>query len=56
VSSFPITSSCTKRKGGFYHDGRYPTLRAVVDHYDSCFKLGLSSREKTDLVQHLRGR
>jgi hypothetical protein len=43
-------------KGGFYHDGRYPTLRAVVDHYDSCFKLGLSSQEKTDLVQYLRGR
>jgi hypothetical protein len=43
-------------KGGFYHDGRFPTLRAVVDHYDSCFKLGLSGREKSDLVQYLIGR
>jgi hypothetical protein len=45
-----------KLKGGFYHDRRYPTPRAVVDHYDSCFKLGLTSREKSDLVEFLRGR
>ncbi len=52
----PLRGIVAKTKGGFYHDGRYPTLRAVVDHYDSCFKLGLSSQEKTDLVQYLRGR
>jgi len=45
-----------KTKGGFYHDGRYPTLRTVVDHYDSCFSLRLSAQEKTDLVEYLRGR
>jgi hypothetical protein len=28
----------------------------VVDHYDSCFKLGLSNEEKNDLLQYLRGR
>jgi hypothetical protein len=43
-----------KMKGGFYH-GRFPTLGAVVDHYDGCFKLGLSPREKSDLVQYLLG-
>jgi len=52
----PLRGIVAKTKGGFYHDGRYPTLRAVVDHYDSCFKLGLSSREKTELVEYLRGR
>ena len=52
----PLRGIVAKTKGGFYHDGRYPTLRAVVDHYDSCFKLGLSSGEKTDLVEYLRGR
>jgi hypothetical protein len=52
----PLRGLVAKTKGGFYHDGRFPTLRAVVDHYDSCFKLGLSSSEKNDLVQYLRGR
>jgi hypothetical protein len=52
----PLRGIVAKTKGGFYHDGRYPTLRAVVDHYASCFNLGLSSREKSDLVEFLRGR
>jgi hypothetical protein len=52
----PLRGLVAKTKGGFYHDGRYPTLRAVVDHYDSCFKLGLSAREKADLAEYLRGR
>ena len=28
-------------KPGFFHDGRFPTLLDVVNHYDSCFNLGL---------------
>ena len=32
------------QEGGFYHDGRFPTLRAVVDHYDRLFALGLGDR------------
>ena len=44
-----------KTKGGFYHDGRFPTLRAVVDHYDSCFHLGLTDRDKKGLVAYLKG-
>jgi hypothetical protein len=43
-------------KGGCYHDGRYPDLLAVVDHYNSCFNLGLSSGQKADLVQFLKSR
>lgn len=43
----------THGKGGYYHDGRFPTLRAVVDHYDEHFGLGLSEDEKADLIQYL---
>jgi hypothetical protein len=38
---------------GFYHDGRFATLDLVVGHYDTFFALGLSAREKSDLVQYL---
>lgn len=51
----PLRGIVAKMKGGFYHDGRYATLRAVIDHYDSCLRLDLSGREKGDLVQYLRG-
>jgi Di-haem oxidoreductase, putative peroxidase len=42
------------QKGGFYHDGRYATLGEVVAHYNSCFGLGLSSSEQSDVVQYLK--
>jgi hypothetical protein len=29
-------------------------LLDVVNHYDSCFNLGLSGGEKTDLVEYLK--
>jgi len=51
----PLRGMVAKMKGGFYHDGRFPTLRAVVDHYDSCFGLRLSTRQKSDLAEYLRG-
>lgn len=41
-------------KGGFYHDGRFATLREVVDHYDSFFKTGLTEGEKADLIEYLK--
>ena len=41
-------------KGGFYHDGRFATLLDVVNHYDSCKKLSLSSSDKNDLVEYLK--
>jgi cytochrome c peroxidase len=41
-------------RAGFYHDGRFPTLRAVVEHYNSFFHLGLTDREQRDLVEYLK--
>ena len=49
----PLKGLWTHTKGGFYHDGRFATLMDVVNHYDSCFSLGLGSGEKQDLVQYL---
>src|SRR5262245_8446535 len=49
----PIGAIFTHTKGGFFHDGRFATLDAVVDHYNTCFSLGLSGGEKQDLVQYL---
>ena len=40
-------------KGGFYHDGRFPTLMAVVKHYNNTFHLGLTRAQEKDLVQYL---
>jgi len=39
---------------GFYHDGRFATLRDVVEHYDSFFKSALTGQEKNDLVEYLK--
>jgi hypothetical protein len=50
----PIGDLFTHSKGGFYHDGRFPTLMAVVDHYNTCPPgLGLKASEKDDLIQYL---
>ena len=49
----PIGAIFTHTKGGFYHDGRFATLDRVVDHYNTCMNLGLTSGEKSDLVQYL---
>lgn len=50
----PLKGLWTHGKGGFYHDGRFATLLAVVNHYDSFFGLGLSAGEKDDLVEYLK--
>ncbi len=39
---------------GYYHDGRFKDLEAVVQHYNSHFRLGLSAPESRDLVQYLK--
>ena len=41
-------------KGGFYHDGRFPTLDAVVEHYDNHLKLKLTAEQKHDLIEYLK--
>jgi hypothetical protein len=50
----PLAGLWTHQKGGFYHDGRFATLRDVLEHYDAFFKLGLSEREKTELTEYLK--
>jgi hypothetical protein len=49
----PIGALFSHFKGGFYHDGRFPNLNAVVDHYNTCMGLGLTPGEKTDLINYL---
>ena len=52
----PLQSLFTRSKRGFYHDGRFPTLLAVVNHYNSCFGLNLTAQQKSDLVQYVKSR
>ena len=41
-------------RGKYYHDGRFPTLLDVVNHYNTHFSLGLTTQEKLDLVEYLK--
>jgi hypothetical protein len=50
----PLKGLWSRQKGGFYHDGRFATLMDVVNHYDRHFRLGLSQRQKADLVEYLK--
>ena len=47
----PIGALTTHLKGGFYHDGRFADLNAVVNHYNKCMNLGLGIT--SDLIQYL---
>jgi hypothetical protein len=52
IDSFQATTGrmepCDSAAAGF------PTLMAVIDHYNRCFSLGLNAQEKSDLVQYLK--
>jgi hypothetical protein len=50
----PLRGLFSHMKRGFYHDGRFPTLLDVVNHYDGFKKLSLTEQEKSDLVQYLK--
>jgi hypothetical protein len=50
----PLAGLFTRQKGGFYHDGRFADLRAVVDHYDQVFALNLSEPQKRALIEYLK--
>jgi hypothetical protein len=50
----PLKGLFAHAKGGFWHDGRFPTLGAVVEHYNTCFGLGLGARQQDDLVEYLK--
>jgi hypothetical protein len=41
-------------KGRYYHDGRFATLLDVVNHYNTRFTLGLTTQEKSDVVEYLK--
>jgi len=50
----PLKGLWSHQKGGFYHDGRFPALLDVVNHYDTFMVLGLTAQEKSDLVEYLK--
>jgi hypothetical protein len=51
----PLAGLWTHQKGGFYHDGRFATLFDVVEHYNAQFNLNLTSEQKNDLIEYLKG-
>jgi hypothetical protein len=50
----PLKGLWTHTQGGFYHDGRFATLRDVVNHYNTVFSLGLTEQESNELVEYLK--
>jgi hypothetical protein len=50
----PLNGLFAHAKGGFFHDGRFPTLNDVVEHYDAVLGLSLSAGQKADLVEYLK--
>ena len=50
----PLKGLWTHQKGGFYHDGRFATLRDVIEHYNQFFGTNLSEQQKTDLIEYLK--
>jgi len=50
----PLKGLWTHQKGGFYHDGRFPMLRDVVEHYNTFLGTGLTDQQKADLVEYLK--
>jgi len=50
----PLAGLWTHQKGGYYHDGRFASLRDVIEHYNRNFRLGLNDQEKGDLIEYLK--
>jgi hypothetical protein len=50
----PLRGLFTRMRGGFYHDGRFQTLDAVVAHYVEHFELSLDASQRSDLVEFLK--
>jgi hypothetical protein len=50
----PLKGVWSHQRGGFYHDGRFATLLAVVQHYNRTFNLRLSDVEMNDIVEYLK--
>jgi hypothetical protein len=41
-------------RGGFYHNGRFVTMRDVIENYDSFLNQSLTAQQKIDLVAYLK--
>ena len=50
----PLKGLWTHQKGGFYHDGRFSTLRDVIEHYNNFLGTNLTEQQKLDLVEYLK--
>lgn len=50
----PLRGVFTRSKGGFFHDGRFPTVAAVVNHFNTQFNLALTDAEKSDLTEFVK--
>jgi hypothetical protein len=50
----PLKGLFARQTGGFYHDGRFADLKAVVEHYNSFKPLNLTTSEINDLVEFLK--
>jgi mono/diheme cytochrome c family protein len=50
----PLGGLFAREKGGFYHDGQFADLSALVNHYDAHLKTYLTDQEKKDLIQFLK--
>jgi hypothetical protein len=50
----PLGGLFARAKGGYYHDGRFVDLPAVVAHYERVLKLDLAEAERRDLVEYLK--
>ena len=54
LETTPLKGLFVRAKGGFYHDGRFEDLNAVVTHYNRVLALGLSPSESADLIEFLK--
>jgi cytochrome c peroxidase len=50
----PLHGLSVHGKRGYYHDGRFATLKEVVEHYDAHLGLGLGADRSADLVEYLK--
>jgi hypothetical protein len=50
----PLRGLFARAKGGYYHDGRFADLNAVVDHYGETFGVSFTEAERADLVEYLK--
>jgi mono/diheme cytochrome c family protein len=50
----PLRGLFARKTPGFYHDGRFPDLNAVVEHYQKVLRFDLTPAERGDLIEFLK--